>query len=154
MYCDINDIQLPGGELTEEKLAQLTTLTGETPVEVRQDRLDAIILEKTKLINGYLRGRYRIPADGDPFDDTDGIINTICAKLVIHELFLRKLGSGISDLYKGYKDESLRQLGLIQSGKMVLDTGDEDKNDHVPVFRSVTKNRAIFTDGLIERGFS
>jgi phage gp36-like protein len=153
MYCQLSDIVLPNGEITQSKMAELTTYKGETPVEVRQDRVDALILDNTKLINGYLRGVYPLPSEGEPFGDEGSIVEKICVKLTIYDLYKRKLAGGIPELYKGYRSEAISQLLDIQKGRIILDTGSEEEV-RTTINRTISKVPEIMTDSSISKAFT
>ncbi|MCL2790118.1 MAG: DUF1320 domain-containing protein [Desulfobulbus sp.] len=116
MYCAASDI------LTIMPETDLIELTDDTipPADVKVAVVDRAVSDAGELIDGYLRGRYRLPLSPVP-----GLLNTLAADIAVYRLYARRLRltppETVTERYKN----ALKLLELIQAGKVALgaDTG-------------------------------
>jgi phage gp36-like protein len=140
-YCAVNDIKTPEGFLTEEVLAELTTEKGET-VQVRNDRVEALIVDRSEFIDNHLRDRYLVPV---PTNET---IKNICVKLVTYDLKKKRLGTRLKAPFSTFEKEAINELNQIKKGSVQLNVG--DSNDRPP-FITVKKKKREFPNDLLDK---
>lgn len=141
MYCTVDDIKTPEGFLTEEVLAELTTEKGET-VEVRIDRVEALIEDRTKFIDNHLRDRYSVPITGNE------TLTKICVKLVTYDLKKQRLATRLKAPYLSFESEAMSELNDIKNGSVQLDVGTSSSR---PPFIVVKKQKREFPQELLDK---
>lgn len=113
MYCVVTDLLRPAGYFTENELAQLVSNSGET-IELREERVEAVIEERTDYINAFLRQRYDVPITNAP------MILSVCRDLVSYDLKSRALGKGTSEFFINIEAKATKLLTKIQTGEIVI----------------------------------
>lgn len=141
MYCTVDDIKTPEGFLTTEVLAELTTETGET-VQLREDRVEAIIIDRSEFIDNHLRDRYPLPIENNE------TIKQICIKLVTYDLKKRRLGVTLQEPYKSMEKEAMTSLEEIMKGKLQLNVGTSSNR---PPYSLLTKRERYFSKDLMDK---
>lgn len=141
MYCTIDDIKTPEGFLTEEVLAELTTEKGES-VEVRNNRVESVIEDRTDFIKNHLRDRYELPIIGNE------TLKNICVKLVTYDLKKKRLGTRLKAPFSSFEREALDELDDIKNGKVQLDVGTSESR---PPFIVVKSKKREFSQELLDK---
>lgn len=141
MYCTVDDIKTPEGFLTEEVLAELTTEKGET-VEIRNNRVEALIEDRTEFINNHLRDRYSFPIESNE------TLTKICVKLVTYDLKKMRLGTRLKAPYSNFEKEAISELNEIKNGYVQLDIG---KSENRPPFLVVKSKKREFSQEVLDR---
>jgi phage gp36-like protein len=113
MYCVVTDLLRPAGYFTENELAQLVSNSGET-IELREDRVESIIEERTDYINAFLRVRYEVPITGAP------MILSVCRDLVSYDLKSRANGKATPEFFINIEAKAIKLLNKIQTGEIVI----------------------------------
>jgi phage gp36-like protein len=135
----VTDIQTPEGFLTLEVLEELTTEKGET-VQLRTDRIEAIITDRSEFIDNHLRDRYPLPIAGNE------TLKNICVKLVTFDLKKKRLGSTLREPFKSMETEAIQQLEDIQRGLVQLNVGDSTNR---PPYAMIKKRERVFTSEIL-----
>lgn len=135
MYCTNQDIV---DDLTEKVVAQLSN--DEEPNIVNEEIVGKYISESSQLIEGYLRGRYKLPLANE-----QAILKKICVDLVKYELYKRrgKVFDNIQNLYK----DGIATLEKIQKGMITLDEGTAETR---PGFFLVSERKPVFDKAKLE----
>ncbi len=139
MFCTVNDIKTPEGFLTEEVLAELTTEKGEA-IQVRNDRVETLIVDRTAFINNHLRDRYSLPIQSNE------TITKICVKLVTYDLKKMRLGTRLKAPYNSFEKEAISELNEIKKGSVQLDV---ETSSSRPPYSIVKNKKREFTDELL-----
>jgi len=129
MYCTIQDII---DDLTENVVAQLSNDI--EPNVINREIVNKYIIDATQIIDGYLRGRYKLPLINE-----HSILKKICVDIVKYELYKRrgKIFDNIQDLYK----DGIATLEKIQKGIITLNEGTTETR---PSFYLVSEREPVF----------
>lgn len=141
MFCTVDDIKTPEGFLTEEVLAELTTEKGET-IQVRNDRVEALIEDRTEFIKNHLRDRYSLPIEGNE------TLTKICVKLVTYDLKQMRLGTRLIAPYKNFENEAMSELEDIKRGIVQLNIGTSSSR---PPYIVVKAQKREFSQELLDK---
>lgn len=128
MYCNVQDI---ADEIGEKLLAQLTDDVNGQIVVV--PTVEHFIQIGTATINGYLRGRYKLPLEKEHIE-----LRTACINIVKYLLFQRrgKMQESVKEAYDG----AINLLQQIQSGAYLLDEQEAAR----PPFFLVSKRNGVY----------
>lgn len=135
----MSDIQTPEGFLTLEVLTELTTEKGET-VELREDRIEAIITDRSEFIDNHLRDRYPLPITGNE------TLKNICVKLVTFDLKQKRLGTTLKEPFKSMESEAINELEDIKKGLVQLGVGESSSR---PPYSTVKERKREFSTELL-----
>jgi phage gp36-like protein len=110
------------------------------------EKANDVIRRADNLIDGYVRGRYPVPASDPITLQTPALIRDLSTRIAIYYLFLRGLTQTVPDSLKLDYDMCIKTLVGIQQGKITpFQVGQEPS-----LFRT-NKNAAdpVFTDAPI-----
>lgn len=141
MFCTVDDIKTPEGFLTEEVLAELTTEKGES-IEIREDRVEALIVDRTEFINNHLRDRYTLPIEANE------TLTKICVKLVTYDLKKMRLGTRLKPPYSSFESDAMSELNDIKSGSVQLDVGTSSSR---PPYITVKARKREFPQEMLDK---
>jgi len=128
MYCSVQNI---ADEIGEKLLAQLTDDANGQIVVV--PTVEHFIQIGTATINGYLRGRYKLPLEKEHIE-----LRTACINIVKYLLYQRrgKMQESVKEAYGG----AIKLLEQIQSGAYLLDEQEASR----PPFFLVSKRNGVY----------
>lgn len=145
-YCTKDDIL----NIISER--ELFNLTVDNPTEdsvVDEVQVSGAIDYADNCINGFLRGKYKLPLEVIP-----DFISKLCADIAVYRLYGRRPQSMPDHIKENYK-MSLDLLNKIQKGAFLLDTAQEHIEGNMqtpkPTFlTNKTKENRIFNNQRLD----
>lgn len=141
-YCTIDDIKQL---MTESRLINLTDDSSTGLVD--ENLLQEIIDDQALIIDGYLRGRYKLPIS---FNNQDPILRTVNESMVLVQLELRRSQS-LSSFGEYHKENFERKLTDIKNGKIALDIPADTPSSDIPTPIITSKKTKVFTDDYLDK---
>jgi phage gp36-like protein len=136
MYCTISDLKTV---IPEQDMIELTD-DMVPAAKIIAANVNKAIADAGELIDGYLRGHYRLPLSPVP-----GIISTLACDIAVYRLYARKSRitppEGVSDRYKN----ALALLAKMQSGDIMLGAGGDISTESDTDRVGATAGDRIFT---------
>jgi len=146
-YCTLDNLK----DLTpEQEILELADDTGSTDITNTAvvTVIDGCIKEGDNIIDGYIRGRYKLPLNPIP-----GLINNISSSLALYFLHKRRYRSDMPEtLEKDYKRQ-IEKLKDIQKAVITLDVPtviDESGSLAQGAYRTSNKER-FFSASVLRR---
>jgi phage gp36-like protein len=141
-YCTIDDIK---SLMNENRLVNLTDDTNTGAVD--ENFLQAVIDGQSKIIDGYLRGRYSLPIN---LNSQDSILKSINESMVIVHLELRR-SQALSSFGEYHKNKYEKMLNEIKKGHIALDISEDTTESDVPTPVVISKKTKVFTDEMLDK---
>lgn len=145
-YCRFEDIT---NIVSERELINLTNDKPSADSVADKTRFEAVSKDTDSLINGYLRGRYKLP-----FSSVPAVIRQIAVDICAYRLYSRRSQKIPEHIVNNY-NSAISRLKDIQKGDLLLESYSENEESEITPpksgFRcSKTKKDRIFNDRVMK----